>query len=877
LLVIDGDPQARGALKAQLLAGGANWVDTAEDLAGGLAQVGARPYDAILLGKPLGASRVPACAALRDHEVAGALPVLLCGVPARGALSARALAAGASAVLPPDLAPGEIRDAILRALAAWDARRAIRVGLVAPSDIGVPYARALRGAGYGVAVAGAWPAVPADWAAAVAGEPPPPAVRIPVVPLWRGVWRGEIGKPRSVADVLESVRLCARAPAAAPPAAILPAAPPPPREEVSSEVRDRAREDLQALEQTARRLAASPESASLREEMAAQAHLLAGFLERGGLAPAAQLAGDLDAWAGARVERGLPLDREALRELADRLVALDLALRAPEEPATRCETGTVLLFDEDPALAAQLCAAAAAQGLTALVARDLRELPTVAAARPPDVAFVSAALVADPAAASDFRRVPALAETPVVLLVEPTDVHGRLAALRVGAILLLDRPLGADDLMRCARKLAQSRKARRRPRVAVLEDRALCEELDSLGFEAIDAADADRVAAEEPDAVVLGGPLATPAGVRRIRADPRLRAVPLVARCASAADGLLVAVLQAGADDAVSLGVQGPEMAARLRSRIERFETLRAAASHDPTTGLALRRRFEERLEDEVAISERSHRPFAVASVEPDALDWEVPWHAREALAVALGRHLRARLRRSDLIARAGGGELLLLVRESTCDDARQLLEEALAGFRSQRLFGVASAPSFTAGVASYPDHGRDSMRILGAARRARLEARRNGATAEIRVASGPDRPAQMERPGAPRILLVDPDENVRRLLEFALEKRGYVLEHASDGAEAARRILESPGRPPVDLVLVEVDLTFLNGFELLRRIRESTLVRKPRVIFLTARVAESDVVRAFDLGAADHLGKPFSIPVLVARLRAALAREGDG
>ena len=117
-----------------------------------------------------------------------------------------------------------------------------------------------------------------------------------------------------------------------------------------------------------------------------------------------------------------------------------------------------------------------------------------------------------------------------------------------------------------------------------------------------------------------------------------------------------------------------------------------------------------------------------------------------------------------------------------------------------------------------------------------------------------------------PRILIVDDDRGLCAMLEEYLGPEGFFTETALTGPDGLERL----GRHPVDLVVLDVMLPELSGFEVLRRIRAGSRVP---VIILTARGEEVDRVVGLELGADDYLAKPFSPRELVARIRAVLRR----
>jgi DNA-binding response OmpR family regulator len=114
--------------------------------------------------------------------------------------------------------------------------------------------------------------------------------------------------------------------------------------------------------------------------------------------------------------------------------------------------------------------------------------------------------------------------------------------------------------------------------------------------------------------------------------------------------------------------------------------------------------------------------------------------------------------------------------------------------------------------------------------------------------------------------LVIEDDQIIVTLLEHMLSRQGYGVRTAVDGKQAID-FVETLQEPP-ELVLLDVMLPYIDGFELLRKIRQHETWNKVPVIMLTAKGQEQSVVRALDDGANDYVVKPFRPKELLARIR---------
>lgn len=121
------------------------------------------------------------------------------------------------------------------------------------------------------------------------------------------------------------------------------------------------------------------------------------------------------------------------------------------------------------------------------------------------------------------------------------------------------------------------------------------------------------------------------------------------------------------------------------------------------------------------------------------------------------------------------------------------------------------------------------------------------------------------------RILIVEDEPAIRAGLEDVFVYHGYEVDSAADGAQGLK--LAQSGR--FDLILLDVMLPSMNGFEICDRVRADD--RDQPIIMLTARTADDDIVQGLKLGADDYVAKPFSVQQLVLRVEAVLRRSRVG
>lgn len=122
-------------------------------------------------------------------------------------------------------------------------------------------------------------------------------------------------------------------------------------------------------------------------------------------------------------------------------------------------------------------------------------------------------------------------------------------------------------------------------------------------------------------------------------------------------------------------------------------------------------------------------------------------------------------------------------------------------------------------------------------------------------------------------IIVVEDDEDIADSVRYNLEREGFRVRVAMTGEEALNVILNGPP----GLVLLDLNLPGMNGFEICRRLRGESTTAKLPILMLTARADETDKVLGLNMGADDYITKPFSMRELMARVNALLRRSEGG
>jgi diguanylate cyclase (GGDEF)-like protein len=617
-----------------------------------------------------------------------------------------------------------------------------------------------------------------------------------------------------------------------------------------------------------------------------QAGQLAEVLAAFGRHQAASLAREVEHVIDARAAGGT-VDTLRLSELVVRLRAeLDRPL-ASAEPGGLAESRPLLaVLDSGSGMGDNVALEAQARGLRFRIADDARALRAILDREPPAVVLID--LDTSPVRTEGLALIgeieARLPMTPVLVATSAGSLANRVAIARAGGYAMLRKPVsstGALDAVMAAIRRSHVSGCR----VLAVDDDALSlatlrDGLPPLGVDLTVLDDARRFWEEievvRPDVVLLGMNTRHHSGLelcRVLRGDERWIATPVLILGDDSGPAAMHLASLAGADDFIAKPVVTRDLVTRLANRLERHRVVHEAAGTDPLTGIPMRQRVEPSIETLMRLAMRYRQPFAVAAINVDGLrevNESYGYAAGDTVLRRLARMLQNSFRSEDVVGRWGGDQLILGAFGLDKDDCVRRLR-AIGDRLSREPFRGGDAElgvAFSAGVSGLFADGIDVPALLHAAEDTLALAKSLGRGWVLPSGWSPDRRSPTE---VVDIVLVDDDTALAGLLMHALEQVGWSIRWFRNAADATGQLCGPWPELRARALLLEIELPGRDGFSVLRALSRDDVLGRTRVIMLTARANEPEILKAFDLGAFDHVAKPFSVQVLIQRIRRAI------
>ena len=652
---------------------------------------------------------------------------------------------------------------------------------------------------------------------------------------------------------------------------------------------DRFRETFGAqvavLEDTATAILAQELTAEHRERALREAHKLAGSLGTFGMPRGSEIAREIESLLQADHDG----DPAGTLRVADAVMALRACVEAGpalDEVDTRVlsrpDQPFLLLVDDDPVVADGLRRGASLRGSDLVVVSTADEATELLATRRPEAVLLD---LAGSGTERGFDLMRQLQESsppiPVVVLTRGDVFTDRVEAARLGGRGFLQKPVAPAAVLSAVDDIVHRLRASETTVLAVDDDPAVLAALSELlrteGARVVTLNEPLRfwetLTATGPDLVVFDVDMPEVSGIELcqvMRADPAWSQIPVVFLTARIDAESIQSVFAAGADDYVSKPLVGAELIARIANRLERSRLLRRMAEVDPLTGTANQRTSAEAIERLLTVADSLGQPLSVAIVDLDrikSVNDRFGYGAGDEVVSRVGHLLLRSFVGDDVVGRWGGQEFFVGMPGMSRADGVERLADVLESLRPSQFSdgqGGWFSATFSAGLAQYPDDGVDLRSLYRAADGALRQAKEAGGDRVVPV-------GWRTEDWTTDVVLVDDDDALAGVLLHGLATRAYRTQRFEDGQDAVAA-MEGAGAEVVPrVVLLDWGLPSLDGLSVLRRLSHSGVLARTRVIMLTARDSESEVLQALELGAFDHVAKPFSVPVLMKRVHRAM------
>lgn len=360
-----------------------------------------------------------------------------------------------------------------------------------------------------------------------------------------------------------------------------------------------------------------------------------------------------------------------------------------------------------------------------------------------------------------------------------------------------------------------------------------------------------------------------------LKEDPTLKWLPLIVLSGRNDLNDKVRCFHLGADDYVTKPFQYEELAARIYGLLKRTKNFEQLAFRDPLTGVFNRRYFDLQIGMELQRIERYPAPISLVFIDIDyfkRVNDTYGHHVGDLVLQGLAHLLQTNLRSTDLLARFGGEEFVIALPNTSSEQAHSMMQNILHIISSNPVAQYEGKPfsiTFSAGVAEW-QQGLTVEDWVAKADEAMYQAKQQGRSrvlcASTEKESDPGKSAALPLPEKKSLLIVDDDPILRAILTSHLEHLPIVITHASDGEEALSLLQDKS----YHACILDGMMPRLDGFSLLDQIKkdERSANANMKVLMLSGKKKEDDMLKGYQMGADDYMTKPFSLVELEVRVK---------
>jgi len=380
----------------------------------------------------------------------------------------------------------------------------------------------------------------------------------------------------------------------------------------------------------------------------------------------------------------------------------------------------------------------------------------------------------------------------------------------------------------------------------------------------------DTIAVVRPDIIILDIMMPKPGGYEilgKIKSKPEYSDMHVIFLSAKGDMDDKIKGIKSGVDDYITKPFVITEVITRVEMIMRRSENYREKLLKDCLTDSYSRYYFNLRIAEELERYKRSGNIFSIAFIDMDHyknINDQYGHQTGDHVLKELVSYISTNIRKCDSIYRYGGEEFVILMPDTTEEQAYMVIERLRYAFNTESISvgGLSLNVTFSAGIRQTHDKSESIDQIINDADKAMYYAKRCGRN---RVFVYND---EMIAQDIKKTLLIVDDENtILKLLKDRFSNIGYNVITAMDGESAIKLAREvNPDAVILDLILPDID-----GFEVCRKIKEDAASHSIKVIMLSKKKQKKSIVKGLRTGADDYVTKPFSMEELEARIMRAL------